>query len=126
MKRMAETHSKLCNEQMERDQRKLDTVVESMEAMKRRAVMRAVDGKTSNWLTVIPIAHHNFDRSAVEFRNTIAIRYGWLLMRMSTCDGCGAPFGLVHALDCKKEGLVTQCHNNSDERCLGRYCSIGF
>ena len=49
--------------------------------------------------------------SAVEFRDALAIHYEWPLMRMpatSICDGCGAPYGLVHAIDCKKGGLVTQ------------------
>ena len=75
IERIAETHSKLSNERMEQDQRKLDTVLESMEATKRRAIMRAVDGKNSNWLTVMPIARHYFDLSAVEFCDALAICY---------------------------------------------------
>ena len=87
IERIAETHSKLRNERMEQDQRKLETVLESMEATKRRAIMRAVDGKNSNWLTVMPISRHHFDLSAVEFRDALAIRYERLLMRMpATCD----------------------------------------
>ena len=27
------------------------------------------------------------------------------------CNGCGAAFDICHALDCKKEGLITACHN---------------
>ena len=30
-------------------------------------VMRAVEGKTSHWLSVMPIAKQHFDLSAVEF-----------------------------------------------------------
>ena len=51
--RIAETHVKLRMERKEQDQRKLDAALESMDAKKRHTVMRAVDGKTSNWLTVM-------------------------------------------------------------------------
>ena len=61
-----------------------------------------VDGKTSNLLTVMPIARHHFYLSAVEFCDALAIRYEWPLMRMpATCDDYSALFSLVHALDCK-------------------------
>ena len=111
---------------MEQDEGKLDTVLESMEAMEKSAIMRAVDGKTSNWLTVTPIVCHHVDMSAVEFRDALAIHYGRLLMRMpATCDGCGAPFSLVHALDCKKGGLVTQ-HHNEVRDALGDIAALAF
>ena len=123
---IAETHSKLSNERMEQDQRKLETVLESMEATMRCAIMRAVDGKNPNWLTVMPIARHHFDLSAVEFRDALAIRYGQLLMRMpAICDGCGTPFDFVHALDCKKEGLVTQRYNKVRDA-LGDIGALAF
>lgn len=52
--KIVETHSKLHNEQMEQDRRNSNTVLESMESIKRRVIMRAVDG--FNWLTVMPIS----------------------------------------------------------------------
>jgi len=52
--------------------------------------MRAVDGETSSWLNVLPIARHQFDLSIVEFRDALAMRYCQPLIRMLTvCDGCG-------------------------------------
>ena len=74
--------------------------------------MRAVSGKISNWLNVLPIAQHQFDFSAVEFRDALAMQYSRPILRMPTiCDGCGAMFNLGHALDCKKGGLVTPRHS---------------
>ena len=113
-------------ERKEQDQRKLDAALESMDAKKRRTVMRAVDGKTSNWLTVMPVARHQFDLSVVEFRDALALRYSRPLLRMpANCDGCGGPFDMTHALDCKKGGLVTQRHNEVRDA-LGNIAALAY
>ena len=43
----------------------------------------------------------------------------------SQCDGCGAPFSLTHALDCRKGGLVTQRHNEIRDA-LGDLAAMRF
>ena len=40
------------------------------------------------------------------------------------CDGCG-DFSLTHALDCHKDGLVTQCHNEV-RNALGDLAALGY
>ena len=88
---------------MGQDQRKLEATLEQMDTRSKRVVKKAVDGKTSGWLNVLPIARHQFDQSAVVFRNALAMRYCRPLLRMpSSCDGCGTQFSLQHTLDCKK------------------------
>ena len=75
-----------------------------LNAKTRRAIQRAVEGKTSSSLTALPIAHHHFDLSATEFRDALALRYNRPLLTMpANCDGCGAATSLVHALDCVME-----------------------
>ena len=50
--------------------------------------------------------------SAQEFRDGLALRYRKpLLCLPPCCDGCGAPFTIEHALDCRIGGLVGQRHN---------------
>lgn len=41
------------------NQMKLETALVFMDTMKRWAIIRTLDGKTSNWLTVVLIAHHH-------------------------------------------------------------------
>ena len=66
----------------------------------------------SAWLLVPPIVKDNFDLSANEFRDGLALRYGKPLLQIPpVCDGCGSAFTVTHALDCRKGGLVTQRHN---------------
>ena len=89
-----------------------DSVLVCLSNDTRRAVQRAIDGKTSAWLTVMPIACHHFDLSPIEFRDALSLRYHRPLLKTPVhCDGCGEQFSFQHALDCKKGGLVTQRHN---------------
>ena len=49
----------------------------------RRAVhQRTIDGKTSAWLTVMPIACHHFDLSPVEFRDALSLCYHRSVLKM--------------------------------------------
>ena len=64
------------------------------------------------WLIVLPIEQDGFDLTATEFRDGLALRYEKLLLQLPPfCDGCGSDFTIVHALDCKKGGLIAQRHN---------------
>ena len=76
------------------------------------ATLRAKDGNISSWLSVLPLARSQCDLSAQEFRDGLALRYRKPLLSLpAVCDGCGAPFSIVHALDCRFGGLVTCRHN---------------
>ena len=80
--------------------------------MQQRAILRAKGSNISSWLSVLPLARSQFDLSAQEFRDGLALRYKKPLLSLpSVCDGCGAPFSIEHALDCRFGGLVTLRHN---------------
>jgi hypothetical protein len=54
----------------------------------------------------------NFDMSPMEFRDALAIRYRKPAFNLpSTCDGCGEPFNIDHALCCRRGGLIIRRHN---------------
>ena len=102
------------------------TLLSILDAKKKRAFRRSIDGNTSAWLAVLRLCTHHFDLSATEFRDAMAMRYQRPLLRMpATCDGCGAAFNLEHALDCRKGGLVIQRHNEIRDA-LGDLASIAF
>ena len=104
----------------------LNSVLQTFDNNKKRAIQRGIDGKTSAWLTVIPMAYHHFDLSATEFRDSLALRYHRPLLRLpALCDGCGSQFSTGHALDCRKGGLVIQRHNEIRDA-LGDLTSIAY
>ena len=127
--KMAEAISTMHHELQQQDQNKLDSVLSTLDARQVhvRAIQMAVTLKTFSWLTVLPTAcHHFINLSATEFRDALTVRYHRPILKVPvTCDGCGATFSYKHALDCKKGGLVTRCHNEVRDT-LGDLSSIVY
>ena len=89
-----------------------DQLLTLFDPMQQRAILRAKDSNISSWLSVLPLARRQFDLSAQEFRDGLALCYKKPLLSLPpVCDGCGAPFSIEHTLDCRFEGLVTRRHN---------------
>jgi len=77
-----------------------------------RVILRARANHLSGWLTSMPTAQDHFDLTSQEFRDALAVRYKKPLLGLPpTCDGCGAPSSLDHALVCRRGGLIIQRHN---------------
>ena len=77
-----------------------------------RAVLRANQGHISAWVTRLPLQKSHYDLSAWEFRDALEMRYKKPLLNIpALCDGCGPTFDFLHALSCRKCGLITKCHN---------------
>jgi hypothetical protein len=66
---------------------------------------------SSSWLTVIPIKEHGFALHKGDFRDALALRYGWIPSRCLSDCSCGHAFSVEHALSCPKGGLPIICHN---------------
>lgn len=113
-------------EQLVTDNSFLECVLSSVDPGMRRSVMRNIDGRTSCWLTALPLSYYHFDFSPVEFRDALFLRYGKLPLNLpDKCDGCGGEVSLQHLLDCKRGGLVIQRHNEIRDS-LGDLCALSF
>ena len=61
---------------------------------------------------MLPSTVNGTELGAQEWREYLFLRYGIDPPDLPChCDGCGAAFSIYHALDCKKGGLITACHN---------------
>jgi len=84
-----------------------DKLLSSFDSSQQRAILRAREHCISSWLSVMPLERSQFDLSAQEFRDGLALRYKKpLLCLPPCCDGCGASFSIEHALDRQIGGLV--------------------
>jgi len=82
------------------------------DSMQQQAILRDKDGNISSWLSVLPLARSQFELSAQEFCNGLALHYKKPLLSLpSVCDGCGASFSIKRALDCRFGGLDSHRHN---------------
>ena len=80
--------------QKEEGQQQLSAhLIEELPAPQRRTLYRIVKGGASGWLTVLPLREEDYDLSATQFCDQLAIRYHRELAGLpAQCDGCGAPF----------------------------------
>jgi hypothetical protein len=69
--------------------------------------------ETGAWLTAMPDRLNGTELSAAEFRDSLRLRFGLVLLGLPDhCDGCGQRFSLGQAMSCKKGGLVLLRHND--------------
>ena len=68
---------------------------------------------TGRWLNIIPKERNDTGLTATEFRDSFPLRLGLPPLGLpQRCDGCGAPFNVSHALQCKKGNLVSLRHDD--------------
>ena len=68
-----------------------------------RCATAAQEKGTSAWLTAVPLERHGFALHKGEFRDAIALRYGWPVLRVPEKCVCNAPFSADHAMISGKE-----------------------
>ena len=67
----------------------------------------------SSWLTALPLQETNFVLNKEEFRDALALRYGWRPKHLPQKCACGAINSVSHCLDCKLGGYINLRHNET-------------
>ena len=76
------------------------------------AIKLAKEKGASCWLDALPLKKYHFDLTKSEFRDGIALRYGWEPVKLPSNCACNEPFTVSHALHCPKGGYTHIRHND--------------
>ena len=65
----------------------------------------------SNWLSSLPTKAKGFSLNKQEFRDAVALRYGWTIEGLPDLCTYGITFSEDHAMNCQKGGFVCIRHD---------------
>ena len=65
----------------------------------------------SIWLSTLPLENNGFALHRSEFKDAVALRYGWTPERLPLKCACDTPFSVEHALSCPRGAFPTHRHN---------------
>ena len=85
---------------------KVDLLKEQLSDTQKRAIEAAEEKGASAWLTALPIKLLGYALNKQEFRDSIAMRYGWTVKDIPNFCACGKENSIDHTLICKKGGYV--------------------
>lgn len=97
------------NRQAQEDKAKEAT--DQLTPKQKRLCDLAKEKGASSWLSVLPLTDHGFCLHKGEFRDALALRYGWSLSNTPRTCNCGTTFSVDHAMMCHMGGFPTIRHN---------------
>ena len=120
---MKEEKKKVIRKKREREKKKLLALKEKIRIKTQSSsdvqnpLLRTIDVASakgsSNWLTSLPLQDENRALNKGEFRDALALRYGWRPKNLPQRCACGANNTIAHCLDCKIGGYVSMRHNQT-------------
>ena len=120
---MKEEKKKVIRKKREREKKKLLALKEKIRTKTQapsdvqNPLLRTIDVASakgsSNWLTSLPLQDENRALNKGEFRDALALRYGWRPKNLPQRCACGANNTIAHCLDCKIGGYVSMRHNQT-------------
>ena len=78
----------------------------------KRCVELAGEKGAGAWLSALPLQSLGYVLNKQEFRDSIYLRYGWMIPNTPAYCGCKSKNDINHTLNCKLGGYVTMRHNN--------------
>ena len=90
---------------------KRDHLIDDLDVNQKYSLELASEKGSSSWIHALPLQRYNFELSKSEFRDGIALRYGWDPKKIPSYCTCGEKFTVAHAMHCPKGGYTHIRHN---------------
>ena len=91
---------------------KLEEVKCNLNDKQRHAVTLVSEKRASSWLAALPLKRYGITLTKSEFRDSLALRYGWEPKNLpAKCPCGGEPFTVAHSLHCRKGGYTHMRHD---------------
>ena len=86
-------------------------ISEQVSTKTKRILDLAQEKGSGSWLTALPIEALGYTLNKQEFRDSVCLRYGWLIPNTPSFCQCGKANNIDHVLNCKSGGYVIMRHN---------------
>ena len=86
-------------------------IMEYLKEKSNRLLQLSTEKDVSNWPTILPNAEYDFELPKQQIWDSISLRYGWEISKLSATCPCGSKFDIQNSMSCKKGGFVTIRHN---------------
>ena len=88
-----------------------EDIANGLDDRSRKLFEGAREKGASAWLSALPIRKYGYIINKQEFRDAVALRYGWKIDETPEHCGCGSKNSFDHIFTCKKGGYVSMRHN---------------
>ena len=103
----SEIRNEIKAEKHKEEREQLSALTKDFPPPLQKSIQLAQEKGASTWLSARPIHAHGFTLHKSEFRDALALRYGWPLSRIPSHCNCGKVMSVEHALTCSVGGYPT-------------------
>ena len=94
-----------------KQEQELKSILERLQDSTKKKVEMARETGASNWLSSLPIRAKGFQLNKQEFKDALALRYGWKIEDLPDICPCEKEFTPDHAMVCPKGGFISIRHD---------------
>ena len=110
-KQQARVLKEIRKQKSQKVKEKVAHLKDKLDENQRYSLDLATEKGASSWLNTLPLKRYHFDLTKTEFRDGLAIRFGWEAQKTPATCPCGETFSFSHSFHCNKGGYTQMRHN---------------